>query len=105
MNLHYKLMQTAKMAAKRPKNAPKMTAKKTTGKEIATKQAEIHPETTRKQHRPPTKYANHCRVSYPDAMYLDARACAHQLGVSIQELQRKAMEAYLAATLVKNVMI
>jgi hypothetical protein len=105
MNLHYKLMQTAKMDAKRPKNDLKTAEKKTAEKRSTRKQAEIHPETTRKQHRPPTKYANHCRVSYPDAMYLDARACAHQLGVSIQELQRKAMEAYLAATLVKNVMI
>jgi hypothetical protein len=101
MNLHYKLMQTAKMAAKRPKNAPKMTAKKTTGKEIATKQAEIRPETTRKPHRPPTKYRNHCRVSYPDSVYLDARRCAQQLGISLQDLQRKAMEAYLITTLVK----
>lgn len=101
MNLHYKLMQTAKMAAKRPKNALKTTAKKTTGKEIATKQAEIHQENTRKTHGAPTKYRNHCRVSYPDSVYLDARRCAQQLGISLQDLQRKAMEAYLIATLVK----
>lgn len=101
MNLHYKLMQTAKMAAKRPKNDPKMAAKKTTGKEIATKQAEIHQETTQKPRRAPTKYRNHCRVSYPDSVYLDARRCAQHLGISIQDLQRKAMEAYLITTLVK----
>ena len=41
------------------------------------------------------KYDNHCRVSYPDAMYLEARKWANKKGVSIQDLQRKAMEFYL----------
>jgi hypothetical protein len=41
------------------------------------------------------KYDNHCRVSYPDSMYLEARKWANKKGVSIQDLQRKAMEFYL----------
>ena len=41
------------------------------------------------------KYDNHCRVSYPDTMYLEARKWANKKGVSIQDLQRKAMEFYL----------
>jgi hypothetical protein len=41
------------------------------------------------------KYDNHCRVSYPDLMYLEARKWANKKGVSIQDLQRKAMEFYL----------
>lgn len=41
------------------------------------------------------KYDNNCRVSYPDAMYLLARKWANRKGVSIQDLQRKAMEFYL----------
>jgi len=34
-------------------------------------------------------------VSYPDAMYLEARKWANRKGVSIQDLQRKAMEFYI----------
>ena len=41
------------------------------------------------------KYDNNCRVSYPDAMYLLARKWANRKGISIQDLQRKAMEFYL----------
>lgn len=41
------------------------------------------------------KYDNHCRVSYPDLMYLEARKWANKKGISIQDLQRKAMEFYL----------
>ena len=41
------------------------------------------------------KYDNNCKVSYPDAMYLEARKWANKKGVSIQDLQRKAMEFYL----------
>ena len=42
-----------------------------------------------------TKYDNKCMVSYPDAMYLEARKWANRKGVSIQDLQRKAMEFYI----------
>ena len=41
------------------------------------------------------KYDNKCMVSYPDAMYLEARKWANRKGVSIQDLQRKAMEFYI----------
>ncbi len=41
------------------------------------------------------KYDNRCQVSYPDAMYLLARKWANRKGISIQDLQRKAMEFYL----------
>ena len=41
------------------------------------------------------KYDNRCQVSYPDTMYLEARKWANKKGVSIQDLQRKAMEFYL----------
>ena len=41
------------------------------------------------------KYDNRCQVSYPDAMYLLARKWATRKGISIQDLQRKAMEFYL----------
>jgi hypothetical protein len=41
------------------------------------------------------KYDNHCRVSYPDEMYLEARKWANKKGISIQDLQRKAVEFYL----------
>ena len=34
-------------------------------------------------------------VSYPDALYLEARKWANRKGVSIQDLQRKAMEFYI----------
>jgi hypothetical protein len=42
-----------------------------------------------------TKYDNKCMVSYPDAMYLEARKWANRKGISIQDLQRKAMDFYL----------
>jgi hypothetical protein len=41
------------------------------------------------------KYDNQCKVSYPDSMYLEARKWANKKGISIQDLQRKAMEFYL----------
>ena len=41
------------------------------------------------------KYDNQCKVSYPDAMYLQARKWANKKGISIQDLQRKAMEFYI----------
>lgn len=41
------------------------------------------------------KYDNKFMVSYPTAMYLDARKWAVKKGLSIQDLQRKAMEFYL----------
>jgi len=34
-------------------------------------------------------------VSYPDALYLDARKWANRKGVSIQDMQRKAMDFYI----------
>jgi hypothetical protein len=42
-----------------------------------------------------TKYDNKFMVSYPTAMYLDARKWANKKGISIQDIQRKAMEFYL----------
>lgn len=41
------------------------------------------------------KYDNNCRVSYPDSLYLLARKWANKKGISIQDLQRKAMDFYL----------
>jgi len=41
------------------------------------------------------KYDNNCKVSYPDSMYLLARKWANKKGISIQDLQRKAMDFYL----------
>ena len=41
------------------------------------------------------KYDNQCKVSYPDAMYLEVRRWATKKGISIQDLQRKAVEFYL----------
>lgn len=41
------------------------------------------------------KYDNKCMVSYPITMYTEARKWATRKGVSIQDLQRKAMEFYL----------
>lgn len=41
------------------------------------------------------KYDNRCQVSYPISMYNEARKWATRKGVSIQDLQRKAMEFYL----------
>jgi hypothetical protein len=41
------------------------------------------------------KYDNKCMVSYPDSMYVEARKWANKKGISIQDLQRKAVEFYL----------
>ena len=41
------------------------------------------------------KYDNRFRVSYPDEMYIRARRWAMTKGVSIQDIQRQAMEHYL----------
>ena len=41
------------------------------------------------------KYDNKCMVSYPDSMYVEARKWATKKGISIQDLQRKAVEFYL----------
>ena len=41
------------------------------------------------------KYDNNCKVSYPDSMYLEVRRWATKKGISIQDLQRKAVEFYL----------
>jgi hypothetical protein len=41
------------------------------------------------------KYDNKCMVSYPDSMYIEARKWANKKGISIQDLQRKAVEFYL----------
>lgn len=41
------------------------------------------------------KYDNRCQVSYPDSLYLEARKWAIKKGISIQDMQRKAMEFYV----------
>ena len=41
------------------------------------------------------KYENKFKVSYPDEMYRRARRWAMTKGVSIQDIQRQAMEHYL----------
>jgi len=41
------------------------------------------------------KYDNNCKVSYPDSLYLLARKWANRKGISIQDLQRKAMDFYI----------
>jgi hypothetical protein len=41
------------------------------------------------------KYDNRCQVSYPDNLYLEARKWAIKKGISIQDMQRKAMEFYV----------
>jgi hypothetical protein len=41
------------------------------------------------------KYDNKCMVSYPDSMYIEARKWANKKGISIQDLQRKAMDFYI----------
>lgn len=43
------------------------------------------------------KYENKFKVSYPDEMYMRARKWAMSKGVSIQDIQRLAMEYYLNA--------
>ena len=42
-----------------------------------------------------TKYDNKCMVSYPDALYLEARKWANKKSISIQDLQRRAMDFYV----------
>ncbi len=42
-----------------------------------------------------TKYDNKCMVSYPTPLYLEARKWANRKGLSIQDVQRKAMEFYI----------
>ena len=39
-----------------------------------------------------TKYDNKCMVSYPDALYIEARKWANRKSISIQDMQRKAMD-------------
>ena len=41
------------------------------------------------------KYDNRFKVSYPNDMYVRARKWAMTKGVSIQDIQRMAMEYYL----------
>ena len=41
------------------------------------------------------KYDNKFMVSYPDEMYIEARKWANKKGISLQDLQRKAMDFYL----------
>jgi hypothetical protein len=41
------------------------------------------------------KYDNKCMVSYPTALYLEARKWANKKSISIQDLQRKAMDFYI----------
>ena len=42
-----------------------------------------------------TKYDNKCMVSYPTPLYLEARKWANRKGLSIQDIQRKAMDFYI----------
>jgi hypothetical protein len=41
------------------------------------------------------KYDNKCMVSYPTSLYLEARKWATRKSISIQDLQRKAMDFYI----------
>ena len=41
------------------------------------------------------KYNNRMQVSYPNDMYEGVRKWSYRKGISIQDLQRKAMEFYL----------
>lgn len=41
------------------------------------------------------KYDNRCKVSFPDALYLEVRKWANRKGISIQDMQRKAVEFYI----------
>jgi hypothetical protein len=41
------------------------------------------------------KYDNQCKVSFPDALYLEVRKWANRKGISIQDMQRKAVEFYI----------
>ena len=42
------------------------------------------------------KYDNRVRVSYPDQLYASARRWAMTRGLSIQDLQREAMQHYVS---------
>jgi hypothetical protein len=42
-----------------------------------------------------TKYDNKFMVSYPTPLYLEARKWANRKGLSIQDMQRKAMDFYV----------
>jgi hypothetical protein len=42
-----------------------------------------------------TKYDNKFMVSYPTPVYLEARKWANRKGLSIQDMQRKAMDFYV----------
>ncbi len=44
------------------------------------------------------KYENSVRVSYPKSMYLKVRSVSICLGVSIQDVQRMAMDRFLSET-------
>jgi hypothetical protein len=41
------------------------------------------------------KYKNKCMMSYPDALYDECRRWSLKKSLSIQEMQRRAMEHYL----------
>ena len=41
------------------------------------------------------KYKNRLTTSYPDSLYREVYALALSMGVSIQEIQRKAIEHYV----------
>ena len=71
MTLHYHIMNSTK----KPKNSTKLA----------------QPESRNAKY----KYENTCRVSYPDRMYLALRRLAMAQGISIQEAQRRAVQAYL----------
>lgn len=50
-------------------------------------------ETEKKPYK--MKYENSVRVSYPKSMYLKVRSVSVRLGVSIQDVQRMAMDHFL----------
>jgi len=41
------------------------------------------------------KYKNRLTTSYPDSLYREVYALALSMGVSIQDIQRKAIEHYI----------
>lgn len=76
MELHYHIMNSTK----KPRNKPKVAQSETATRESRTGKY---------------KYDNTCRVSYPTAMYMALRRLAMAQGISIQEAQRRAVQAYL----------
>lgn len=76
MELHYHIMNSTK----KPRNKPKVAQSETVTRETRTGKY---------------KYDNTCRVSYPIAMYIALRRLAMAQGISIQEAQRRAVQAYL----------